>query len=91
MEYTFMTVLTKNQLTLAYLTTRFSVDIPSERIWVSPLDENKKFKDFLNKEGIRTWSIITSDNPRSDIATTVADNESNRKKLLKILQMKKMI
>ena len=82
-----MRVLEKNRLTFSYLNSRYSVELKPGKIWVSPLDENIDFKDFLLQEKITSWSMLTSDNPYS---TPVSDeaNRNKRQELISLLESK---
>ena len=77
-----MNIKQKNELTIAYLNTQYSVDFPDRQFWVSPVSENLFFKDKLNQEKINFWAIITPFNPGSEILTA-AENKVRTEKFIK--------
>jgi len=81
-----MRQLQRNQLMVAYLKTRF--DVPELYLSITPMQDNPKFREFLEAENIRTWAVITSDNPFSEVLSD-KENEERRFELHKKLKARK--
>ena len=60
-----MNPLQRNQLTVAYLQTAYSLVLPDRTVWINPLDENSELRKFLTTHQISRWAVITPWNPRS--------------------------
>lgn len=56
---------TRNQLRQAYLETHYLVETSKGKLLVQPNRENPEFAAFCKTNGVKSWSIITSDNPFS--------------------------
>jgi len=72
----------KNNLHIAYLKTEFSIEAKDGTLWVSPLRETQGLKEFLSRNGIMNWAIITPENPRSEVLSP----EENQKRIAEFIK-----
>ena len=75
----------RQQLQNAYLQTLYSVEAHEKSLTICVTSENLELDDFLAKEGIRTWSIVTADNPFST-QLSASENEIRRADLMERLK-----
>ena len=64
-----MNIQQKNELNIAYLQTRYSIDLPENKIWISPLANNSDLSSFLAGKKVKYWALVTPFNPGSTFLT----------------------
>lgn len=70
-----LSLMERNQLTIAYLTTRYSVTTGTGSFQISPLSDNPELRKYCAAEGIKTWALITPMNPGSKTLPPVLNAE----------------
>lgn len=75
-----LTTVQRNQLTIAYLSTRYGVVTDKGSFQISPLSDNPELRKYCAAEGIKTWALITPMNPGSMTLTPAL----NAKRVLRL-------